>query len=105
MDTFKIRDGYDRRKHAPLIKVRRMSLDEVKALQPGDHVEFESATGVLRVARVSGQVKRWVREPDRIEVPIKYGLYESCRLDNSNYQMLVVRVGKDEEETLHVDNL
>lgn len=32
--------------------------------------------------RVNGKVKRWKRDPDRVLIPVKYGLYGYARLDN-----------------------
>jgi hypothetical protein len=41
------------------------------------------AESVVRV-RVSGSVKVWKRSPERVEVPVKYGMYESGRVTESN---------------------
>ena len=40
----------------------------------------ESVTNV----RVSGQCKEWKRSPERFRVPVKYGLYESSAIDETN---------------------
>jgi hypothetical protein len=36
--------------------------------------------------RVNGAVKRWKRNPDRIQVPLKYGMYEFFYLTNDNLE-------------------
>jgi hypothetical protein len=40
------------------------------------HVWFRAMDGSARQAKVNGQVRTWKRDPNRVEVPIKYGLYE-----------------------------
>lgn len=55
---------------------RPMTLEEGKLLGYGDHIWFLSNDGSARQVKVNGAVKRWKREPDRIEVPVKYGMYE-----------------------------
>jgi hypothetical protein len=55
---------------------RRMTLEEGKTLKYGDSIWVLARDGSARRAKVNGAVKRWKREPDRIEVPFKYGMYE-----------------------------
>ena len=59
---------------------RHMLLDEIKDLGPGDRV-WVTAGGFAITIKVNGVVKRWKREPDRVEVPVKYGLYDCDRWD------------------------
>jgi hypothetical protein len=66
---------YDRSKHPRMIRVRPMNFNEAKALD-GGHVQFIGRQGDLRRAKVNGRVRLWKRDPMRIEVPIKYGMYE-----------------------------
>ena len=79
-DSFIVKDGYDRNKHKREHKVRYMTLDEVKALDWRSNLKFIANDGTLRVIRLNGAIKRWKREPDRVEVPLKYGLRECVRL-------------------------
>ena len=93
--TFELRDGYliARRKTPITYLYRYMTLDEIKALRSGQHIEFIARDGSARFVKVNGQVKRWKREADRIEVPVKYGMYECARLDTREaLRRLVVRV-------------
>lgn len=79
--TFEINDGYTRTKK-PLVKtVRCMTRDEVLALRAGQEVQFISTQGTLRRLKINGQVRRWKRDPDRVEIPIKYGMYETATFD------------------------
>jgi hypothetical protein len=71
-ETFRIADGYDRRKRTVL--VRRINNEEIAALKSGSRICFISNNGMLRRAKVTS-VKRWKTKPD-IEVHAKYGMYE-----------------------------
>lgn len=53
------------------------SVDEaVEWCAKHQHVWFLCNAGDARQVKVNGAVRRWKREPKRVEVPIKYGLYE-----------------------------
>ena len=63
-----------------------ITLDQAKSLSHGDilhHVTYRNADGTPHRWRVNGAVKRWKRTPDRIEVPIKRGLYQFDYLTES----------------------
>lgn len=76
---------------------RAMTLEEAKGLRSGQHVWFRSlgARTAVRV-KVNGAPKRWKRSLDRIEIPVKYGLYEYARVNNSDIEagVLLVEVGE-----------
>lgn len=40
------------------------------------HIVIECANGDARQVKVNGKVRRWKRNAGRIEIPLKYGLYE-----------------------------
>lgn len=44
----------------------------------------KNADGSPRRWRVAGKVKTWKRNPDRVEIPVKYGLYTWGRITNAN---------------------
>ena len=44
--------------------------------QSRTHIEFLSNKNTAVNVKVNGNVRRWKRDPLRIEIPIKYGLYE-----------------------------
>lgn len=53
------------------------SLDVAKELTPGNmlyHASETDSRGFPKKARVNGKPKTWVREPDRVQIPMKYGL-------------------------------
>jgi len=74
----KLIDGYDRTGKRAL-ECLRMTFPEIAALKYGDHPHFIDNKGKLRTLKVNGQVKRWKRDPFRLEVPVKYGMYEYDR--------------------------
>ena len=71
-----------------------ITLDEAKALRVGDIL----IDTLNKRWKVSGQVKRWVRNPDRIRVPLKHGLYAHDALTERDFTKgeckLLTREGK-----------
>jgi len=61
-----------------------MNLEQAKQLKYGQHLVHKTAVNKsgkpLRV-KVNGQPKTWKRTPEKVEVPVKYGLYEYARLN------------------------
>ena len=55
-----------------------ITLDQAKDLKHGDilyHVTYKNADGTPQRWRVNGKVKLWKRSPDKIQIPLKHGLY------------------------------
>jgi hypothetical protein len=55
-----------------------MNVAEVKTLTRGQivyHVRHKNADGTPQRWRVSGRVRTWKRDSQRVEVPLKHGLY------------------------------
>lgn len=71
---------------------RSMTLDEAKSLSYGEHVWILANDGSAREVKVNGQPKTWKRSPERVEVPVKYGLYEYARFDEREINRLLVEV-------------
>jgi hypothetical protein len=69
---------------------RPITLDEAKGLHYGDHCQVLLNNGRAGTVKINGRVKRWKRDTDRIEIPVKYGLYECVTLTNSDYTRLLV---------------
>lgn len=55
-------------------RYRMMTADEAKSL--GSHAHVISHQGEIRNVKVNGATKTWKRDLTRVEVPLKYGLYE-----------------------------
>ena len=75
--TFTLINGYDRKKNPQTALYRCMTLEEARALKYGERVPFLCTDGKAREAKVNGKVKTWKRDPFRIEIPLKYGLYKT----------------------------
>lgn len=94
MNTFTIVIGGQRkRKTIPpeTATVRRMTLDEIKALS--GHAEFIANDGTLRTVKINGAVQVWKTRPNEVSVPVKYGLREYARFDTAEaLRRFVVRV-------------
>lgn len=77
-----------------------ITIDEVKALKHGDTVyqiacytsNHYPASGntvpcKVRKWRVTGKCKIWKRDINRIQLPVKYGLYDYGYIDNTNLHL------------------
>jgi hypothetical protein len=56
-----------------------MTLEQAKSLKHGDilhHSAYKNKDGSCERWRVNGCVQTWKRNPERVRVPIKRGLYE-----------------------------
>lgn len=70
-----------RKKVKDTINLRQITLDEAKTLRNRDNVWVIDRNGNAASVRVNSSVKRWKKDPDRIEIGFAYGLYEKFRLD------------------------
>lgn len=56
------------------------------------HIWFQSIKGDARQAKVNGAIRRWKRDANRIEVPIKIGLYEYGTLEARDIDRVLIPV-------------
>jgi len=69
-----------------------MTKDEVRAIPSGSHVSCLLNNGRLGSVKITS-IKTWKREPERIEVGVKYGMYEFTTFDAAEAaQRFVVEV-------------
>lgn len=90
--TFELQDGYTPVRKTiprPVVRVRRMTLDEIKSLS--GHAEFIANDGTLRRLKINGRVRTWKRDTERVEVPVKYGMYEYGTMDTAEARYLWAR--------------
>lgn len=62
-----------------------ITLEQAKALEPGDMLHHDinkNSDGTCQRWKVTGRVKTWKTQPNRIRVPIKYGLKGYDALDS-----------------------
>lgn len=73
-----------RKKVKDQIALRPITLDEAKALKYGDRLWLLDRKGEVVPVKVVSAVKRWKRQPDRIEFSVKFGFWETIRIDTSD---------------------
>ena len=64
-----------------------MNIQQAKALKHGDivhHNDVKNADGSPARGRVNGKVKTWKRDADRVQVPMKHGLYDNFYITEDN---------------------
>lgn len=80
MNTFKVPNGYSvGHKGADKELTVRNPIDIAEMIEhcsKHSHIWFLSTDGTARNAKVNGVVRTWKHNPNRVEVPVKYGLYE-----------------------------
>ena len=66
-----------------------ITLKQAKSLTWNDtleHVKLTNADGTPMRFRISGAVKTWKRDLERIKVPLKHGLYDNGYLVNDTFE-------------------
>jgi len=61
-----------------------MTTDEVRNLSYGRHVWVLTRQGDARRVKINGAARTWKHDPNRLEVPVKYGLYEYATFTESD---------------------
>jgi hypothetical protein len=56
------------------------------------HIWFVANQGDARELKVNGAVRRWKRDANRIEVPVKYGMYEYGTLEARDINRVLIPV-------------
>lgn len=74
-----------------------MKLDEAKELKHGEELHYGECklfigprggqTLKVEAWRVNGAVKLWKKSPERVEIPLKHGLYDYGYIDEGNIGM------------------
>jgi hypothetical protein len=70
-----------------------MKISEAKKLKLGQIIYLKNAynaDGSLARYRINGQVKTWKRNPEKIQVPVKRGLYEFGYLTEENVDRFTI---------------
>ena len=79
METITLPDGYRTSKKQPEMLTFRNPANVAELVawcNQHSHIQFRANDGTARVAKVNGSVRTWKRDQNRVEVPIKYGMYE-----------------------------
>lgn len=56
------------------------------------HIIIETMNGDARQVKINGRVRTWKRDKNRIEIPIKYGLYEYAVFTFHDVQRILIPV-------------
>lgn len=56
------------------------------------HIDFVSNDGTARKCKINGAVRTWKRDLNRVEVPVKYGLYEYGRFTQHDIGRILIPV-------------
>lgn len=64
-----------------------ITLEQAKNLHYGQHVWVNdrfNANGTPMKAKINGGPKTWKRQPERVQIPFKHGLYDYGYLDETD---------------------
>ena len=79
-----------------------LTLAQAKKLRVGQtlyQIGQYNADGTAKRWRVSGKVKTWVRSPNRVEFPVKYGLYTNEYITQDHLKMVTLTEPKPRKLT------
>ena len=81
---------------------RRMTIDEAKHLPVSALCPVLSNDGSVRTVKINGRPKLWKLNGKRVEVPVKYGMYEFATFcsdpDGVHVERLLVHVPSEKEK-------
>lgn len=84
---------HDRKKQPDVLRFRTLTRDEVFALRSGDVRLCLLNSGRVGSVKINGAVRTWKRDRNRVEVPVKYGMYEYAVFDlTAALEKLLVQV-------------
>ena len=58
--------------------MKTLTLEQAKELKHGQivfHTNHKNSDGSAQRWRVNGKVKTWKRNPEKVQIPVKFGLY------------------------------
>ena len=73
--------------------MKTLTLKQAKELKYGTilyHVKNKNADGSAQKWRVNGKVKTWKRNPEKIQIPLKYGLYRHDYLTENELNLVTL---------------
>ncbi len=75
LGTFQVRSGYHKGKMGTYRNPANVA-EMVNHCNSNSHIQVRDLKGNAHTVKVNGKVRTWKRDPNRIEVLCKYGLYE-----------------------------
>lgn len=73
---FVIQIGYAKSTESIRVRNPTSIAEMIQWCDTHSHIWFVDVSGKARQCKVNGKVRTWKRDPERIEVPVKYGLRE-----------------------------
>lgn len=96
MEVLELIDGYDRGTKAGKRKLKFRNpaniAEMISHCDSHSHIWFLSNQGEARLAKINGKVRTWKRDPNRVEVPIKYGMYEYGTFEARDIERVLIPV-------------
>lgn len=77
--------------------MKTITLKQAKELKPGTilyHINNKNSDGTAQRWWVYGKVKTWKRDPNRVKVPLKYGLYRFDYLTENDLHLVTLKEPK-----------
>lgn len=94
----KLAYSHDRKKTPTLHEFRTLTRDEILALGSGFHVLAIRNDGKVGRVKINGSIRTWKRDPNRVEIPLKYGMYEFATFSLDEALARFVKETKEETE-------
>ena len=92
METFEVRSGYSGRNETLRFRNPVDIAEMVSYCNSRSHIAVRDRNGNWRRVKVNGAVRTWKRDPQRIEVPCKYGMYEYFTLTTRDINDVLIPV-------------
>ena len=71
-----VKDGYTKGKTSATYRNPESIAEMITWCDSHSHITVLDDRGFSRTVKVNGKVRTWKRDPNRVEVPFKYGMYE-----------------------------
>jgi hypothetical protein len=69
-------NGYDKGKTSATYRNPASVIEAIEYCSNHSHITALSNQGTARTVKINGKVRTWKRDANRIEIPLKYGMYE-----------------------------
>lgn len=92
METLTVKDGYNKGKTSGTYRNPISITEMIQWCDSHSHITVLADNGLSRTVKVNGKVRTWKRDPNRVEVPYKYGLYEYGTWTAANINRILIPV-------------
>ena len=92
MTTLTVKDGYTKGKTTGTYRNPANVAEMIQWCDSHSHITALANNGQSRTVKINGKVRTWKKDPNRIEVPYKYGMYEYGIFDASDIGRILIPV-------------